>query len=603
MSQRRLLWYLFPSYLVITILSLIAASVYAYYLLSKNYVEVVTDNLQSSGYIIEDQVRDLLKDARYAELDSVCKMFGAKSPTRFTIILPNGKVVADSDKDPSLMDDHIDRPEIINALKGSSGTSIRFSNTLDAELIYMAQPLVQNNLIIGVLRTSVPLGSIEETLSIFQSRIILAGIIIIVIIGLISLIISRRISRPLEEMRHGVEKFAEGELSYRFSTPGSKEIGRLTKALNQMAVQLNEKITTIVEQKNEQQAVLESMVEGVLAVDNDGRLINLNRAAANLFQIHASDSIGKHIYEIISFRNLVNLIKRTLNEKYPVEEELTLKKDQILYLQVHGTVLKNAQEEVIGAVIVLNNVTRLRRLEKVRRDFVANVSHEIRTPLTTIKGFSETLLDGAVEDAKNARGFLKIISKQSDRLNAIIEDLLILARLEQDDEHDRVKLAFNQVPLKKVIKSAIKVCTPAAEKKDVTINVKLNKNFKPKINPDLVEQAIVNLLDNAIKFSPSGSQVDIDVSGENGLINLNVIDKGSGIQEKHLPRLFERFYRVDKARSREQGGTGLGLAIVKHIAQVHNGEVSVSSKPGKGSTFSLILPDETKADMISKTKN
>jgi two-component system phosphate regulon sensor histidine kinase PhoR len=596
MNQRRLLWYLFPSYLVITILSLVAASIYAYYLLSDNYVKVVKENLESSGHIIEDQVRDLLISTNFSQIDSLCRMYGAKSPTRFTLVLPGGKVIADSDKDPELMDNHDNRPEIIQALNGYAGTSIRYSNTLDTELIYVAQPLFHHDKIIGVLRTSVPLMPIENTLSAFQTRIILAGFIITIIIGLISLIISRRINQPLEQMRQGVEKFARGDLSYRLTTPGSKEISRLTTALNQMAVQLNEKITTIVEQKNEQQAVLESMVEGVLAVDTDGRLINLNRAAADLFQIHASESTGKHIYEIINFRSLVNLIKRTLNETSPIEEELTLKRDGLLYLQVHGAVLKNASNEVIGAVIVLNNVTRLRRLEKVRRDFVANVSHEIRTPLTTIKGFSETLLDGAIDDSKAARGFLKIISKQSDRLNAIIEDLLILARLEQEDESDRVKIALNQVPLKKVVKSAIKVCQLAALQKEVKINFKSNGNLKPTINPDLIEQAIVNLLDNAIKFSPNGSEVKIETIKSNGSIQLSVSDKGTGIPKKHLPRLFERFYRVDKARSREQGGTGLGLAIVKHITQVHNGEVVVESKPGKGTKFSIILPDKNNID-------
>lgn len=219
---------------------------------------------------------------------------------------------------------------------------------------------------------------------------------------------------------------------------------------------------------------------------------------------------------------------------------------------------------------------------------MANVSHEIRTPLTSIKGFTETLIDGAVEDSHNARGFLKIISKQANRLNAIIEDLLILARLEQED--GRVKIDFNPVSLKKVLKSAMKVCSPAASKKKVELVLDTKNGLAPKLNPDLMEQAIVNLLDNAVKYSPKNSKVLIQAEKINDTVEIRVVDQGSGIPKKHLPRLFERFYRVDKARSRDQGGTGLGLSIVKHISQVHGGSVFVDSVPGRGSTFSIQIP-------------
>jgi two-component system phosphate regulon sensor histidine kinase PhoR len=497
-------------------------------------------------------------------------------------------VIADTEREPSEMDNHRNRPEVVDALQGNIGTSIRYSKTLDIELIYLAMPVYNQNELICVLRTSVPLFLIEETLTAFQIRFIVAGVFIAIVVGILSLYISRRISKPLEDMQFGIEKFAEGELSYRLGEPKSKEMSKLTSALNQMAEQLDEKIKKIIEQKNEQEAVLESMVEGVIAVDNNGKIINLNQAAAKLFHIDAANSIGKHVYEIISFKDLADLIKKTIKEKNPDEQELILNKNQTLYLQVHGSVLKNAQDNVIGAVVVLNNVTRLRRLEKVRRDFVANVSHEIRTPLTTIKGFAETLLDGASKDPKNVRGFLKIISKQSDRLNAIIEDLLILARLEQEDE--RAQIEFNRISLKKVLKSAIKVCTPDANKKEIDIILDTDNNLSPKINPYLLEQAIVNLVGNAVKFSSKKKEVIVKAKVKGNEIEISVTDFGSGIPAKHLPRIFERFYRVDKARSREEGGTGLGLSIVKHITQVHGGRVKVDSELGKGSIFSLYIP-------------
>jgi two-component system phosphate regulon sensor histidine kinase PhoR len=599
MNQRRLLWYLFPSYLILTIIALIAATIYAYYLLSRNYVEVISNNLKSNAQIVENQVRNHLIASEYEIIDSLFNKLGEKIDIRFTIILPAGKVIADSEKYPSKMDNHSDRPEIRMALQGEIGTSIRYSQTLDAELIYVAIPIYHKNKILSVLRTSVPLLLIEQTLAQFQTKFIIAGLIIIIIVGFLSLYVSRRISKPLKDMQLGVEKFAEGELSFRIKEASSREMGKLTSSLNQMALQLDEKIKTIVEQKNEQEAVLESMVEGVIAVDNDGKIINLNQTAAKLFEIDAARSIGLHIYEIINFKNLVNLIKRTLKDKNPGEQELILGENPSLYLQVNGAVLKNAHEKVIGAVIVLNNVTRLRRLEKVRRDFVANVSHEIRTPLTTIKGFAETLLDSASKDPKNVRGFLKIISRQSDRLNAIIEDLLILARLEQEDE--RVQIEFNRISLKKVLKSAMKVCTPAANKKEIELLLKAENNLSPRINPDLLEQAIVNLLGNAIKFSARKGKVLIKAEQNNSEVVVSVTDSGKGIPEKHLPRIFERFYRVDKARSREQGGTGLGLSIVKHITQVHDGRVKVQSELGKGSSFSIYLPyHKTKIQPLNK---
>lgn len=600
MKQRRLLWYLFPSYLIITFLALIAATIYAYYLFSKNYIQAISDGLQTTGIIVEDQIKSYLKESNYSKLDSTCRNLGIKTDTRFTVILPDGIVVADSEKDPQSMDDHSDRPEIVKAINGEIGISIRYSQTLDLKLMYVALPILMDGETIGVLRTSVPLLLIDKTLDQFQNEFIIASIFIAFIVGVISLIVSGRISNPLENMRIGVEKFAKGQLSYRLSPLGSKEMNKLTTSLNEMAGQLDEKIKTIIEQKNEQEAVLESMVEGVIAIDNDGKIINLNKAAADFFQIDAHKSLNHHIYKVISFKDLVKLIKKTLIEQKPIEEEIVLEKNQKLYMQVHGAILKNASEEVIGMVIVLNDVTRLRRLEKVRRDFVANVSHEIRTPLTSIKGFTETLLNGALNDPKSLKRFLKIINKQSDRLNAIIEDLLILARLEQEDD-ERAQVDFNAVPIKKVLKSAIKLCRPAAIKKKVDILLEVN-NISPKINPDLLEQAIVNLLDNAIKYSPERGQIIVKSGQVDQEVEISIMDQGTGIPKKHLPRLFERFYRVDKARSRDQGGTGLGLSIVKHITQIHGGRVEVDSVLGKGSTFNIYIPHSENNNAINKKR-
>ena len=284
MSQRRLLWYLFPSYLVITILALIAASVFAYHLLRKNYIQVTKGDLKSHALIVESQVNLFLRDRTNAAIDSICKSYGAQSGSRFTVILPSGQVVGDSEKEPSEMDDHSQRPEILQAVRGKTGSSIRYSKTLDTQLMYVAIPMYHHDQLLGFLRISVPLRHIEEVLSEFKSKIILAGMIITFIVALISLTVARKISRPLEVLRDGVDKFAAGELSLRLETSGSKEMSRLTASLNLMAGQLDDKIRKISEQRNEQEAVLESMVESVIAVDNEGRLLNLNQAAAIFFR-------------------------------------------------------------------------------------------------------------------------------------------------------------------------------------------------------------------------------------------------------------------------------------------------------------------------------
>jgi len=526
MPPKRLLWQLFPSYLLIALLSLIAVTVYAYYIVSDIYLDVKSSDLRSRVYLVEHQVRKYLKNPTASDIDSLFKIIGSRADTRLTIILPDGVVLADSDKDPQKMDNHAQRPEIVTALHGDIGTSTRYSATLDTELMYVALPVSENGQLLGVLRASVPLVFIEKTLSVIRIRIIYSAIVISIIVAFISLLMARSISKPLEDMKSGVEKFARGELTFRLPKPASKELGKLTDALNQMAAQLDEKISTISEQKNEQEAVLESMVESVIAVDRKGRIINLNRAAAGIFRLDSAEVINKPVSEIFNNPELLDLIQKTLGGSEPVEAEIFLREEGRYYLQVHGTVLKNAQNQVIGAVIVLNDVTRLRRLEKVRRDFVANVSHEIKTPLTSIKGFAETLLEGAINDIDTAKGFVQIINKQSNRLNAIIEDLLMLARLEQEDE--RTQLEFNEYSLNKVLESAIQVCLPKAHEKSVELNLVNRENVKIKMNPDLLEQAVVNLIDNAIKFSLEKSQVKIDFRRNERKTAITVTDCGVG---------------------------------------------------------------------------
>jgi two-component system phosphate regulon sensor histidine kinase PhoR len=359
-----------------------------------------------------------------------------------------------------------------------------------------------------------------------------------------------------------------------------------------MAGQLDEKIKTIDRQKNEKQAVFQSMVEGVLAVDNDERLITVNKAALKMLHIDKKEAIQLPIKDVVMNKELRQMISTTLQNKSQelIEDEITLEFDDIRYVQVHGTVLRDHKERIIGVLIVLNDVTRLRRLEQVRRDFVANVSHEIRTPLTSIKGFVETLNDGALSDRQTAMRFLTIIDKQTNRLNSIIDDLLSLVTLEESEERSDIQFTDND--FSGVIKSALDVCKPYALKKNISFEVQCYDHISAKMNATLIEQVLVNFVGNSIKYSPENTKIIVSCEINNQCIVLKVQDEGIGISKDHIKRVFERFYRVDKARSRKEGGTGLGLSIVKHIAKVHNGKVWVESEQGKGSCFYLSLPLE-----------
>ncbi len=336
-------------------------------------------------------------------------------------------------------------------------------------------------------------------------------------------------------------------------------------------------------------ALLSSMVEGVMGVDTDQRIILLNRAGADLLGIQRAHVKGKHILRVIKNEELQRFVRHTLAHDDPVEGDLALRHGRSeRFLQMHGTVLRGPNGQKHGALVVMNDVTRLKRLENVRRDFVANVSHELKTPITLIKGFVETLRDGKRHDPQDITRFLGIVAKHAERLNTIIEDLLSLARIEQDAERGELRVKASRV--REVLRAAVKNCQAKAAARRIRIRMACPTTLTVDANPSLVEQAVTNLIDNAIKYSDDGGVVAIRAARTATEWSVSVSDRGAGIPPEHLPRLFERFYRVDKARSRALGGTGLGLAIVKHIAMAHGGTVSVDSIVGKGSTFTIHLP-------------
>lgn len=587
-KKKRLLWQLYPSYLLITLISLVAVTVYATGSLREFYLDRTAGDLRDRAYLLEKQVLQFLGPQNTNVVDTLCKELGKPSRTRITVILPSGKVIGDSYDDPDRMDNHLLRPEVMQAKKGNVGRSIRFSTTLQHTMMYVAVPLMENKKIVAVIRTSLPVTAVNEKLKSLETQIAFGGLLIALIAAGISFYVSRRISRPIEKMKQGAEHFARGDLLHRLPETNLQEIGSLADALNQMAAQLDDRIKTIINQRNELKAILSSMEEGVMAFDMDERIISINQAAAQIFESIPKDMLNRSIQEVIRNPELQQFVTHALSSTDNLKGDITLyhEGERIIYL--HSTSLRDSNEDQIGVLVVMNDVTQVRRLENIRRDFAANVSHEIKTPLTAIKGFVETLRHGSVKNPEEIERFLGITEKHVNRLTAILEDLISLSRIEQDDEKKAITLQKN--PIKNVLQTAIGNCREKADLNDVTIDCQCEENLFAMIDPALLEQALANLLDNALNYSHEGSSVHVSAVQKEDSIIIRVQDHGIGITKEHLPRLFERFYRADKARSRNLGGTGLGLAIVKHIIQAHGGYASVDSTPGKGSTFSLHLP-------------
>ncbi len=589
MARKRLLWQVFAPFVTITLLALLAASWLFSGTLDQFHTEQTRQELEARARIVAAQVGEHLRPEEMRRVDALCKKLGALSLTRLTVILPDGRVLGDTSEDPQQMDNHASRPEVVAALGGVVGTATRYSHTVQQKMMYVAVPVTESGRIVGCVRTALSLARVDRARQAVVSQLTGIALAVGLAASLLSFALVRRISRPLAEMRDGAQRFARGELTGRLPLYASEELAGLAEAMNLMASQLDERIRAVVGQRNEQEAVLASMIEGVLAIDREEKILRLNQAAAALLDLPPEGVVGRRIQEVLRKPDLQKFVAEAMRSAHPIETEIRLLiRGEERFLQTHGTPLRDATGREIGVLVVLNDITRLQRLENIRRDFVANVSHELKTPITAIKGSVETLLDGALTEADSAPRFLEIIARQADRLNAIIEDLLALSRIEQEEEKSGIQLA--EVNVAVVIQSALQSCQVKARDKQVRFTVECPSDLHCQANALLLEQALINLVDNAIKYSGEGGAIRIAVHAAATGLEIIVRDFGCGIAREHLPRLFERFYRVDKGRSRKQGGTGLGLAIVKHIVQAHGGQIAVDSTPGEGSTFTIQLP-------------
>lgn len=581
-------WLLFPTYLAIALGTLLLAGVITQRVLSDAIFARTTEDLTSRAELVRGALATHPRLAA-APVDSLVKVLGERSRTRITVIDRSGTVIGETDLDPRTMDDHGGRAEVAGALSGGTSSSIRFSHTLQQDMLYVAVPVVRDGGVVAAVRTSVPRTDITDAVGAMLTRAAAGGLAALLAAIVVSLLVARSFARPIETIRRTAERFAAGDLSYRLTAAGSSEVAALSSSLNHMANQLQLRIHDLERRNREQQALFGSMVEAVLAFDADGRLLGLNPSARRLFDLGSTPVEGRHVNEVLRHAQVQRFVEETLASSDVQEGEVVIQGERPRYLQVHGSALKSPAGERFGAMVVLNDVTRQRAMETERRELVASVSHELRTPVTAIKGFLETLEAGAIENPAEARRFVSILTRQADRLHVMIEDLLRLARLERDVDREEIQLV--RLPLAEVLEASVQTGRGMALERGVRLELHCPRFLEANVDAEHLERAVTNLIANAIRYSDPEMAVDVSVlETEDGWIEIAVHDHGCGIPAEHHERLFERFYTVDRGRSRVRGGTGLGLAIVKHVARAHGGEVRVESEVGAGSTFTIRLP-------------
>ena len=605
-KKTKLIWRIFPSFIVITLLALAVEAWYSTSYFKSFFLETAERELTARAILLQDVFGHFLyvDSHPHAEVDGLCKKLGEKIQTRITVILPSGEVIGDSLARVETMENHRNRPEIQKAFSGEKSVSIRYSDTLDETMMYIAMPLAYSGADPAVIRTSASISVIDTSIETMRNSIALVLVLTTVAAALASLYVSRRITRPVEKMRQGAQAFSTGDLTGKLPIPDTEELSQLARAMNYMATELNKKIMDVQNRSRELEAVHTSMEEGVIAINGQEQIITINKAGAKIFDFPPETLKTKHVLEVARNYDLQVFLKRALATAEPVEDDIILDADERMVLNIHSTALYDIHDARMGTLIIFRDMTRIRLLETMHKDFAANVSHELKTPLTTIKGFIETLQQmmpdgGGAPDPESSvqfGRFLGIIEKNVNRMVRLIEDLLALSRLERLKGTD-VQLEIH--PLAHSIHKVVRFCADRVQALGISMDVHCPDTIAGMVDPTLIEQAVYNLVDNALKYSGEGTTISINAELQDDNMQIQVQDTGPGIDASHLPKIFNRFYRVDKGRSREQGGTGLGLAIVKHIVRYHNGRIEVESRRGKGTCFTMTIPVETEKKTVS----
>jgi two-component system phosphate regulon sensor histidine kinase PhoR len=608
MWHSRMLWRLFGSYGILLLSSISVLGMVIVARVEQQQLRLIEESLRTRAQLIAEAVHARSHDGP-APRQPWIRDLGQAIATRITLLDEAGRVLADSEEEPARMENHADRPEVRGARTGQVGTATRASSTLGRRMMYLALRTDRAAEGVAYVRVALPVERVQEQMA-GLSRIVWT-----VVAGTGAAVMAlafwwaRRVAQPIQELTHGAVRIAAGDYGHRVYAVGQEEVGTLARTFNHMSERLAAQFAQLEEDRQQLRTILSGMVEGVVALDAEQRILFANERAAQLLELPTSARPGRKLWEVVRRRALQDVVRRALAGSEPVQEELTWDGAASRSLTVHAATLPGAPPR--GVVLVLHDTSELRRLERLRQEFVANVSHELKTPLSVMKVCVETLLDGAAEDPQHRTTFLEQIGEQADRLHNLILDLLSLARIESGAE----AFDLEAVSLEPIVQACLERYRARAEAKQQRLEAVSSEPavasrgehlpLQPTVlgtkDPELssavawadaeaLSQILDNLVDNALKYTPAGGSICVRWQTDHDSVYLEVEDTGIGIPEQDLPRIFERFYRVDKARARELGGTGLGLSIVKHLAQAMHGSVSASSRVGQGTTFTVRLP-------------
>jgi two-component system phosphate regulon sensor histidine kinase PhoR len=543
------------------------------------YRDTLTDHLRILAYTLNSETARLLDTGRANQLDGFIKTVGSKIQTRITVIATDGTVLADSEENIQSMENHSHRPEVVEALQGKTGKSIRFSSTVSRDMLYVAIPLEKDGQIAGVIRTSLFLGDIDNLLTKLNYHVAGISLGIVFIALLAAFLISNSVVRPIRHLTSAARKVASGDFSVRVFLKTRDELRGLADSFNRMNEEMEKMFSELGQQKEELESIIDSLQEGLLVLDKQGRVILSNESFRKIIRNQAVE--GKFYWEIMRNPRFPELLKKAGLEKKKFTEDLTLA-DRVFMCSV--TPLQGGD----GIVSIFYDITEIRNTEKIKKDFVINVSHELRTPLTAIKGYVETLRKEVGTTPGNR--YLEIVERNTDRLVNIVNDLLLLSSLEE-----KAALELEDIDLGGFLENVIRIFDQRLKDKQLSLVIDVKENLPP-IKADLfkLEQMLANLLDNAVKYTDRG-EITVSMDVHDKRVRIQVRDTGIGIPKDDIPRIFERFYVVDKSRSRKSGGTGLGLSIVKHIVLLHHGTIDIESALGKGTSVTVTLPTDLSA--------
>ena len=597
MFRSQLFWRLYTNHVLIILVSALIVGVLVSRQVSENGLRDVHQSLAVRAQLLAEIAKPQLlrssridgtKTVQHETLQDRVVHLGNDTDSRLTVIGINGAVIADSKELPQNMDNHGSRPEVIDAREKGFATTSRYSQTLQQQMIYRALRVRDNGRVIGFVRVSLPMALIENKLT--QLRLIVvfgAGIAAIAAL-LLGAFFAKRFSDPLRDMTEVAEAISKGDYQRRIGINRSDEMGKLGEAFNRMARVSEQRMNNIVSDRNRLAMIFTGMVEGVIAVDQNQNIVHINEAAAKLLDISITASINRPIWQQVRAAGIHQALENALETGGVVKTQMRSSTDVgAQVVDIYAAALGDDNAESIGAVVVLNDISDLDHLERIRHDFVANASHELKTPITAIRGMTETILDDADMPASMRQSFVEKIHGQSLRLSALVTDLMVISRF--DGAHKEQH--FQPLDLKKQVQRSVADMQQLSHEKNIELEMEFPEDSM-QINGDqqAISQLVDNLLSNAIQYTPAGGVISLQLSRDGNIAELVVQDTGIGISAQYQQRVFERFYRVDAARSRDLGGTGLGLSIVKNIAEQHGGSVSLTSQLGVGSSFKVLLP-------------